>query len=169
MAEISKGALKGALKRILKGALVFEDGTRFEGVFVGTVGTADVGDGTSLPRATTTPAEVIVETALVGYQEIITDPANAGKIVVMAMPQIGNYGVNEEDIHAKAPSSQPTVAALVVREMCYEPSNFRATGTLPDYLGAAGVPALDGVDTRAVTIYLRENPGQKANIERGVA
>ena len=146
---------KASTKR--KAALVFEDGTRFEGVFAGTSGEAQ--------------GEVVIKTDLVGYQEIITDPANAGKIVVMTMPQIGNYGVNVEDIHPDATSPEPVIAGLIVREMCYEPSSFRATDSLPRYLDTAGIPALDEVDIRAITLYLRtknlEEPGQTAKIVQG--
>jgi carbamoyl-phosphate synthase small subunit len=130
--------------------LVFADGTTFDGWLCAAVG-SDCGQ-------TAYPVEY--NTAVVGYQELITDPVHKGKILVMTMPQIGNYGVNSGD----NTSPEVQIAGLVVREMCYEPSNFRSEQSLPDFLKQHGVVALDGVDTRAVTLYLRDNPGQTARI-----
>ena len=127
--------------------LIFEDGTTFEGWMCGadkkSSGVADI------------------NTEVVGYQEIITNPLNKDKILVMTMPQIGNYGVNSQDVS----SPDVVIAGLVVREMCYEPSNWRSERSLPELLKASGVAALDGVDTRAVTLYLRDNPGAAGRIE----
>jgi len=127
--------------------LVFEDGTAFAGWRCGADGE--------------TSGPVKAKTDVVGYQEIITDPENRGTIIVMTMPQIGNYGVNSQDVT----SPEVPIAGLVVREMCYEPSNWRSEQSLPEYLAAHGVVALDGVDTRAVTRYLRDNPEARARIE----
>jgi carbamoyl-phosphate synthase small subunit len=102
-----------------------------------------------------------VKTDVVGYQEIATDPANAGKIIIMTMPQIGNYGANSED----NVSADSRIAGMVVREMCYEPSNWRSEQSFPDFLKDRGIVALDDVDTRAVTLHLRANPNQSARIE----
>jgi len=126
--------------------LVFEDGTAFSGWMCGAEGEAS--------------GVAEAKTDVVGYQEIITDSAHAGKILVMTMPQIGNYGVNPEF----STSSEVPIAGLVVREMCYEPSSWKSEQSLPDFLAENNVVALDGVDTRAVTLYLRDNPGATARI-----
>jgi carbamoyl-phosphate synthase small subunit len=94
-----------------------------------------------------------------GYQEVFTDPSYRGQIVVMTAPQIGNYGINSEDPESGAPQ----VAGIVVRELSRTYSNWRATGSLTDWLAAGGVPALTGVDTRRLTKHLRS-----AGVMRGV-
>ncbi|MCL2491726.1 MAG: hypothetical protein FWE87_03120 [Coriobacteriia bacterium] len=127
--------------------LVFEDGTAFEGWSCGT------------PREASGVVEF--KTDVVGYQEIITDPKYSSKILVMTMPQIGNYGVNSED----STSDEVPITGLIVREMCYEPSNYRSEKSLPQFLEERGIATLDGVDTRAVTLYLRDNPGSTGRIE----
>jgi carbamoyl-phosphate synthase small subunit len=101
-----------------------------------------------------------IDTSVVGYVERITDPENADAILVMTMPQIGNYGVNNEDVC----SGDQNAAGLVVREMCKQPSSWRSEQSLPAYLEQTGIVALDGVDTRAVTLYLRENPDAVGHI-----
>jgi carbamoyl-phosphate synthase small subunit len=78
----------------------------------------------------------------------------------MTMPQIGNYGANDQDFA----SPDARVAGLVVREMCFTPSSWRSTQSFPDFLAQRGIVALDGVDTRAVALYIRDNPGQVAKI-----
>ena len=128
------------------GQLQFEDGTTFDGWMCGAKGEAS--------------GPAFVKTDVVGYQEIATDPENAGRIIVMTMPQIGNYGANAED----RLSDGAPIAGMVVREMCYEPSNWRSEQSFPDFLAQNGVVALDGVDTRAVTLHMRENPGLNACI-----
>lgn len=108
-------------------------------------------------------------TGVVGYQEVITDPANLGKIVVFTYPLIGNYGVNPED----AESASPKAAGIVCKEYPPYYSNFRATGSLKDYLeagtetghyGAGGAVFGQGFDTRAILLHLRENGEMKAVI-----
>jgi len=112
-------------------------------------------------------------TGVVGYQEVITDPANLGKIVVFTYPLIGNYGVNPEDVE----SASPKVAGIVCKEYPPYYSNFRATGNLKDYLdgtpvsgmssrntGDGGVVFGEGFDTRAILLHLRENGEMKAVI-----
>jgi len=96
--------------------------------------------------------EVVFNTSMSGYQEILTDPSYRGQIVTMTSPHIGNYGVNALD----AESDGVQVAGLVVREVSRVASNQRATGTLPEYLQQAGVPAITGVDTRALTRKIRD-------------
>ncbi len=121
----------------VEGFLLLEDGALFHG---------------QLPAEyPPTVAEVVFTTNMTGYQEIFTDPSFRGQIVVMTAPQVGNYGVNEEDTE----SSRPQVAGVVTRELSRTYSNWRATGGLPEWLAAAGVPVLDAVDTRRLTRHLR--------------
>ncbi len=123
--------------QVTKGLLALEDGSLFEGVSMGAEGEF-VG-------------EVVFNTSMTGYQEIITDPSYWGQMVAFTCPHIGNVGVNLED----AESRQPFVRAVIARQIAERPSNWRATQTLPDYLRATGVPALSGVDTRRLTLTLR--------------
>ncbi len=95
--------------------------------------------------------EVVFNTAMTGYQEILTDPSYAGQIVTMTYPLIGNYGVNPEDVE----SERVHVKGFVAKEFCRRPSNRRATGGLIDYLEEHGIPAIEGIDTRALTRQLR--------------
>lgn len=96
-------------------------------------------------------AEVVFTTNLTGYQEVFTDPSYRGQIVVMTAPMIGNYGVNSED----AESERAQIAGVVVRELSASYSNWRAEGDLAAWLARAGVPILEGVDTRQITRRLR--------------
>ncbi|MBT6282299.1 MAG: carbamoyl phosphate synthase small subunit, partial [Phycisphaerae bacterium] len=89
--------------------------------------------------------EVVFNTAMCGYQEAISDPSYAGQIVIMTAPEIGNYGVNKEDVE----SAKPQVAGFVVKELSRTVSNYRSDNDLSTWLSEAGIPALDGVDTRA--------------------
>ena len=122
-----------------KGFLLLEDGTLFLGRLV----------GPTIP----TVAEVVFTTNMTGYQEVFTDPSYRGQIVVMTAPQIGNYGVNTEDPE----SAHPYVAGIVVRELSKTYSNWRATGSLRDWLVDSGVPGLTEVDTRRLTKHLRSS------------
>ncbi|HEX5446372.1 MAG TPA: glutamine-hydrolyzing carbamoyl-phosphate synthase small subunit [Pirellulales bacterium] len=117
--------------------LALEDGTVYTGVSFGAAGEVD--------------GEVCFNTSMTGYQEIVTDPSYRGQIVAMTYPEIGNYGVNAEDVE----SSRPHLAGFVVRELSRQTSNFRASGSLHDYLAAAGVVGLAGIDTRALVRRLR--------------
>ncbi|HEX9799549.1 MAG TPA: glutamine-hydrolyzing carbamoyl-phosphate synthase small subunit [Thermoanaerobaculia bacterium] len=117
--------------------LVLEDG----GVFAGRA----VAPGTRF-------GEVVFNTAMSGYQEVLSDPSYRGQIVVMTQPHIGNYGVAAE----AAESSRPWVEGFVARRFTAEPSNHSSEGDLPGYLRAHGIPAIDGLDTRAVVRRLRE-------------
>ncbi len=117
--------------------LALEDGAIAVGLSVGAPGTA--------------AGEVVFNTAMTGYQEILTDPSYAGQIVTMTYPHIGNYGVNDEDVESR----RPFLAGFVVRECAALHSNRRATGPLSEYLRRLSIVALAGVDTRALTRRLR--------------
>ena len=107
--------------------------------------------------------EVVFTTNLTGYQETFTDPSYLGQIVVMTAPMIGNYGVNPEDME----SEHPQVSGVVVRELSRHPSNWRATMSLDEWLTRAGVPVLEGVDTRRLTRHLRERGAMRGVIAEG--
>jgi carbamoyl-phosphate synthase small subunit len=117
--------------------LALADGTVFAGLSFGAPGTVT--------------GEVVFNTSLTGYQEILTDPSYCGQIVVMTAPHIGNVGINPEDFEA----ARPWVTALVVREASRRVSNWRATQSLPDYLAHNAVPGLTEVDTRALVRHIR--------------
>lgn len=101
--------------------------------------------------------ECTFDTAMIGYQEIITDPACAGLGVVMTYPIIGTYGMSDEDYESRV----PRLSCLVVREYNNHPSNFRFTKTLGDVLAENNIPAIEGVDTRAITRMLRDGGAMK--------
>jgi len=126
--------------------LALADGTIFKGVSIGADGH--------------TVAEVVFNTSMTGYQEILTDPSYNGQIVTLTYPHIGNTGVNAEDVE----STRIHAAGLIVRDCSLRVSNFRATQSLPDYLKAQGVVAIAGVDTRKLTRILRESGAQGACI-----
>ena len=109
--------------------------------------------------------EVVFTTNLTGYQETFTDPSYLGQIVVMTAPMIGNYGVNEDDME----SPFPQVSGVVVRELSRHPSNWRATRSLEDWLSSAGVPVIEGVDTRRLTRHLRERGAMRGVVAEGIA
>jgi len=104
--------------------------------------------------------EAVFNTALTGYQEILTDPSYTGQIVVMTYPLIGNYGVNEEDQE----SDKIHVKGFVVKEFCRRPSNWRSKKSIIDYLDENKILAIEGVDTRALTRHLRLSGAMKAII-----
>lgn len=118
--------------------LALEDGLVFEGWSCGAEGEAY--------------GELCFNTSLSGYQEVITDPSYAGQIVTMTMPQIGNYGINDGDRESRGIFAR----GMVVREMCYEPSNWRSEQSLPEFLNSYGVVAIEGIDTRKIVRHLRE-------------
>ena len=126
--------------------LALADGTIFKGVSIGA-------DGHSV-------AEIVFNTSMTGYQEILTDPSYNGQIVTLTYPHIGNTGVNEEDTE----SSRVHAAGLVVRDCALRVSNFRSTQSLPDYLKAQGIVAISGIDTRKLTRILRDGGAQGACI-----
>ncbi|HZT78922.1 MAG TPA: glutamine-hydrolyzing carbamoyl-phosphate synthase small subunit [Gemmataceae bacterium] len=117
--------------------LALEDGTVYTGRSFGA-------DGETF-------GEAVFNTSMTGYQEVLTDPSYKGQIVAMTYPLIGNYGVNPDDVE----SGRPQVEGFVVRELARMPSNFRAHGSLDDYLRENGVLGLEGIDTRALVRRLR--------------
>src|SRR5438105_13031307 len=117
--------------------LALEDGTVYTGRAFGAPG----------ERA----GEVVFNTSMTGYQEVLTDPSYKGQIVTMTYPHIGNYGVNKDDEESR----RPQVEGFVVRELARHPSNFRSNQSLPDYLTEHGTPGIEGTDTRALVRRLR--------------
>lgn len=101
--------------------------------------------------------EVIFTTGMTGYQEIITNPSAAGAVVVMTYPSVGNYGINRDDNE----SIEPAIHGIVVREYCDEPSNFRSGMSLGNYLTLKNIPGIEGIDTRQLTLELREEGSMK--------
>ena len=126
--------------------LALADGTHFIGHAVGAAGQ--------------TVGEVVFNTALTGYQEILTDPSYCRQIVTLTYPHIGNYGVNEEDAEA----ARVHAAGLVIKDLPQRASNFRATRGLSDYLRAEGLVAIAGIDTRRLTRVLRSKGAQNGCI-----
>lgn len=126
--------------------LYLQDGTSFR--------------GRTLKETGETAGEAVFNTAMTGYQEILTDPSYTGQIVVMTYPLIGNYGVNEEDIE----SDGVHVKGFVVKEFCRRHSNWRAKKSLTEYLNENKIMAIEGVDTRALTRHLRMSGAMKALI-----
>src|SRR4051812_36021812 len=126
--------------------LALEDGTIFTGRAFGFAGT--------------TQGEVVFNTSMTGYQEVLTDPSYAGQIVTMTYPLIGNYGVNGADEESK----RPQVAGFIVRELSSVYSNWRAAESLDAYLKRSGVVGLTGVDTRALTRHIRSSGAMRAAI-----
>lgn len=102
--------------------------------------------------------EVVFNTSMTGYQEILTDPSYRGQMVTMTYPLVGNYGVNLEDIE----SNRIQVAAFLIKEYQPRPSNFRATSTLADYLKSQGVLGIEHLDTRALTRHIRNSGAMRA-------
>jgi len=123
--------------------LALEDGTVYTGRAFGARGEVD--------------GEVVFNTSMTGYQEILTDPSYHGQIVAMTYPQIGNYGVNAQD----AESGKPWVRGFVIRELSPVVSNFRATDSLDGYLAKANVIGVEGIDTRALVRLTRERGAMK--------
>lgn len=109
--------------------------------------------GTARGAFKETACEIIFNTSMTGYVELLTDPSYIGQGVVMTYPMIGNYGVNKEDFE----SEKMHLSALIVRELCDTPSNFRSTQTVDSLMKEYNIPCLSGVDTRAIVKKLREN------------
>lgn len=122
--------------------LVLADGTSFDGWCCGAQGEAT--------------GEVCFNTSLTGYEEVVSDPSYAGQIVTMTYPHIGNYGVNETDLQ----NDRLFLKGLVVRDMCYVPSNYRSSEALPDMLERNGIVAIEGLDTRQLTRHIRDHGAQ---------
>lgn len=129
--------------------LVLEDGTRYEGKAFGAQGTSF--------------GELVFNTGMTGYQETLTDPSYAGQIVVMTAPHIGNTGMNHDDEESR----RIWVEGFVVRDVARRPSNYRSEVSLPDELAHQGIVGISGVDTRAITLLLREAGVMRAGIFSG--
>jgi carbamoyl-phosphate synthase small subunit len=120
--------------------LVLADGETFEGIAVG-----------HRPESGVATGEVVFNTALAGYQEILTDPSYAGQIVTFTYPHIGNYGVNDGDDEARAPHCR----GIIVRDLARRPSNWRATDDMDGFLNRHAVAGIAGIDTRRLTRHIR--------------
>ena len=129
-----------------KAILALEDGTVFHGISFG--------------AESTQTGEICFNTSMTGYQEILTDPSYRGQIVTMTCPLIGNYGVSKAD----AESGSVHVRGFVIEELCDIPSNWRSEMPLHEYLVAAGVPGIEGIDTRALTKRLRVAGAMRATL-----
>lgn len=129
-----------------KRLLILEDGTFFEGKAFG----ADVEKF----------GEVVFNTGMTGYQEILTDPSYCGQIVCLTYPLIGNYGINRDDFE----SITPSVHGLIVKEVCETPSNFRSQMTVDEYLKTNHIPGICGIDTRKLTRLIRSHGTLKGRI-----
>ncbi len=139
---------KWKAERERKAFLALADGTVFHGVAFG--------------AAKDALGEVVFNTGMSGYQEILTDPSYAGQFVTLTAAEIGNYGINGADVESRA----LFLSGLVIGDLT-EPSNWRSEKSLDDYLKENGVPGIYGVDTRALTIHLREHGNQKAYLCMG--
>ncbi|MEO1393224.1 MAG: glutamine-hydrolyzing carbamoyl-phosphate synthase small subunit [Cyanobacteria bacterium J06634_5] len=117
--------------------LVLEDGSIYRGWSFGATGT--------------TMGEVVFNTGMTGYQEVLTDPSYCGQMVTFTYPELGNTGVNPEDEE----SQKPYVKGAIAKNICERPSNWRSTQSLPDYLKSHNIPGIHGIDTRALTQKLR--------------
>src|SRR5262245_11797109 len=135
----------------MEAILALEDGTTFRGVAAGADGE--------------TGGEVVFNTSLSGYQEILTDPSYTGQIVAMTCAEIGNYGVSPEDVESR----RPQVAGFITRDESPMAGNWRAESTLRDYLVANKIVAISDIDTRALTRLLRSGGVMRGVIATGSA
>jgi carbamoyl-phosphate synthase small subunit len=126
----------------MKALLALADGTVFEGVSFGADGEAS--------------GEIVFNTSMTGYEEILTDPSYCGQLVAMTYPEIGNVGINEEDVE----SWKPFVQGFIVKEYWERPSNWRAQQSLGAYLRTHGIPGIQGIDTRALVRHIRTHGAQ---------
>jgi len=132
------------------GVLILEDGKEFEGYLFGAPISLD--DIRNRPRNKDFAyGEVVFNTSMTGYQEILTDPSYYGQLICMTTPHIGNTGVNEEDPE----SSQAWCSGFIVHDICHQASNWRSQGNLENYLRQNGIPGLYGVNTRSLTRHIR--------------
>jgi len=128
----------------MKAYLALADGKVFEGEHFGAEGEVD--------------AEIVFNTSMSGYQEVITDPSYCGQMVAMTYPLIGNYGVNPQDFE----SDRPHLSGFIIKELSSIASNWRSTGKLEDFLKEFGIIGIQGIDTRALTRRIREKGAQQA-------
>ena len=133
------------------GALLLEDGNIFYGYRFG---------AKNLDLSKGRLGEVIFYTGMSGYQEVLTDPSYCGQMVNMTYPQIGNYGINLEDMESKTPA----LSGLLVHELSRTHSNWRSTMGLEEYMEKHGIPGLTGIDTRMLTHHIRERGATNAYI-----
>ncbi len=133
----------------MEAILALEDGTVYRGQAAGADGTA--------------AGEVVFNTSMTGYQEVLTDPSYAGQIVTMTCAEIGNYGVSPEDVESR----KPQVAGFVIRDESPVASNWRAAGTLRDYLASNHIVAISDIDTRALTRLLRSSGVMRGVVATG--
>jgi carbamoyl-phosphate synthase small subunit len=126
----------------MRAALALADGRVFYGRAFGSTGEIS--------------GEVVFNTSMTGYQEILTDPSYRGEIVTMTYPQIGNYGINREDVE----SGKPHLCGFVVKEVCEFPSNWRSEMSLDAYLKENNIIGLSGIDTRALVKHIRDKGAQ---------
>ena len=136
-------------KKKMEAILALEDGTWFRGAAAGAEGEAR--------------GEVVFNTSMTGYQEVLTDPSYSGQIVTMTCPEIGNYGVSTEDVESRAPQ----VAGFIIRDESPVASNWRSEMTLRDYLVANNIVAISDIDTRALTRQLRSGGVMRGVIATG--
>lgn len=134
------------MNSVTKAILVLEDGRTFHGASFGAVGE--------------TFGEMVFNTSMTGYQEILTDPSYAGQIVCMTYPLIGNYGVNEDDVESRRPWAE----GFVVREASRIKSNWRSTESLDDYLKEHDIVGIEHIDTRALVRHIRDKGAMRAGI-----
>ncbi|MGZ4756207.1 MAG: glutamine-hydrolyzing carbamoyl-phosphate synthase small subunit [Acidimicrobiia bacterium] len=129
------------MSRSREAVLILRDGEMFEGEAIGAAG-----------PGITAAGEVVFNTALSGYQEIVTDPSYAGQIITFTYPHIGNYGTNADDDESR----RPFCRGIVVRDLARRPSSWRSTEPFPEFLARHGVPGIAGIDTRRLTRHLRD-------------
>src|SRR3954465_10880027 len=135
----------------MEAILALEDGTLYRGIAAGADGEAH--------------GEVVFNTSMTGYQEVLTDPSYAGQIVTMTCAEIGNYGVSMDDVESRKPHG----AGFIIRDESPVASNWRSEGTLRDYLSANGIVAISDIDTRALTRRLRSGGVMRGVIATGNA
>src|SRR5215471_1252088 len=137
-------ALRSTVRSDMRAILTLEDGKYFEGASFGATGTR-IG-------------EICFNTAMTGYQEVLTDPSYRGQIVAMTYPLIGNYGINSLDQESR----EPHVRGFIIEELSEAPSNWRSEMSLDEYLKKYEIPGVQGIDTRALTRHLRTRGAMKA-------
>src|SRR5580765_5523276 len=140
---------RGRSEVTTQAVLALEDGTVLRGISIGAKGN--------------TTGEVVFNTAITGYQEILTDPSYCRQIVTLTYPHVGNTGTNGEDME----SPKVFAAGLVIRDLPARASNWRAERNLPQFLAEQGVPAIAGIDTRRLTRILREKGAQNGALLAG--
>ncbi len=135
----------------MEGILALADGKTFRGTLCGAMGEAE--------------GEVVFNTSMTGYQEVLTDPSYCGQMVLMTYPLIGNTGINPEDFE----SDRPYLSAFIIKELSPIPSNWRSRETLDEFLKRHGVVGLQGIDTRALTRHIRDRGAQQAIISNDLS